>query len=347
VVGKFSTGPVKHQLLFGLDLNRYENKVPSFVEYDAAPIDIFNPIYGQSPSSIEVFRTSNTTITNSLGLYLQDQMAITDQLKVLAGVRFDAFDQTSKDFSAGTESNKSDSAFSPRFGIVYQPIPAVSLYASYVTSFTPADGVFLFGGSLATDFKPERGRQFEIGVKADLSDRVSATLALYDLTRSNVVVFDEDFEAFQTGKQRSQGIELNFTGKILPGWNFIAGYTYTDARITEDEDDLLRGNQLPNAPKHSFNLWTTYEIQKGTLKGLGFGLGLFYVGDRAGDLANTYELPSYLRTDAAIFYKRDRFRVGLNFKNLFDIDYFETGSSSTRVNYGEPFTVQGSISWEF
>jgi iron complex outermembrane recepter protein len=346
-VGKFSTGSIRHQLLFGLDLNSYENKVPSYVEFDAAPIDIFNPIYGQPPNPVEAFRSSNTTITNSLGLYLQDQITITDQLKVLAGLRFDAFDQTSKDFSTETESNKSDGAFSPRFGIIYQPISIISLYASYISSFTPADGVFLFGGSLATDFEPERGRQFEIGVKADLSDRVSATLALYDLTRTNVVVFNEDFEAFQTGKQRSQGVELNFTGEILPGWNFIAGYAYTDARITEDESDLLEGNQLPNTPKHAFNIWTTYEIQKGNLKGLGFGLGLSYVGDRPGALENNYELPGYFRTDAAFFYKRDQLRVGLNFKNLFDIEYFENGSSATRVNYGQPLTVQGTVSWNF
>jgi iron complex outermembrane recepter protein len=346
IVGKFSTGSLKHQLLVGVDFNSYENKVPSFIQFDAAPIDIFNPIYRQTVGAI-TFSGSNTTITNSLGIYLQDKVDITDQIKVLAGIRFDAFYQTSKDFFAGTESDKSDSSFSPRFGIVYQPIPAVSLYASYISSFTPADGVFLFGGSLATDFKPERGRQFEMGVKADFSDRASATLAFYDLTRTNVVVQDELFVSRQTGKQRSQGIELNFTGEVSPGWNFIAGYAYTDARVTEDENNLLRDNQLPNTPNHAFNLWTTYEIQKGTLKGLGFGLGLFYAGYRLGALENNYDLPSYLRTDAAIFYKRDKFRVGLNFKNLFDIEYFENGSSATRVNYGQPFTVQGSISWEF
>lgn len=136
------------------------------------------------------------------------------------------------------------------------------------------------------------------------------------------------------------------TGQILPGWNIIAGYAYTDARITEDNTFEV-GNQLPNTPYHSFNLWTTYEIQQGDLQGLGFGLGLFFVGDRAGDLENNYDVPSYLRTDAAIFYNRDRFRVALNFRNLFDIEYFEYAVNSTRVNYGQPFTIQGTVSWEF
>jgi iron complex outermembrane recepter protein len=347
VVGKFTTGSIQHQLLFGVDLNSFENKVPSFRDATAATIDIFNPIYGQ-PRGVLGDEFRNTTITKSLGIYLQDQISLTDNLKVVLGGRFEAFDQKSEDFSANTESNKSDSAFSPRFGIVYQPIPAISLYASYIDSFTPASGVFLFGGSADNAFEPERGRQYEVGIKADFNDRLSATLAFYDLTRTNVLTEDPNNPGFQiqTGEQNSQGVELNLTGEILPGWNFIAGYAYTNARVTED-NTLKPGNLLPNVPKHAFNLWTTYEIQKGNLQGLGLGFGLFFAGDRAGDLDNTYDIPSYLRTDAAVFYKRDRFRVGLNFKNLFDLEYFENGSSATRVNYGQPFTVQGTISWQF
>lgn len=92
---------------------------------------------------------------------------------------------------------------------------------------------------------------------------------------------------------------------------------------------------------------TTYEIQQGEWQGLGFGLGLFFVGDRAGDAANTFEVPSYLTTDAAIFYERDNFRAALNFKNLFNVDYFENAFNRLRVHPGAPFTVQGTISWQF
>jgi iron complex outermembrane recepter protein len=194
--------------------------------------------------------------------------------------------------------------------------------------------------------EPERGNQYEIGVKADLSDRLSATLAFYDLTRTNVLVDTGENVQIQVGEQNSQGIELNLAGEILPGWNIYAGYGYTDARITEDII-LEVGNRLPNTADHSFNLWTTYEIQQGNLQGLGAGFGLFFVGDRAGDLDNTYDVPSYVRTDAAIFYNRDRFRVALNFKNLFDVNYFESALNSNRVYYGQPFTLQGTVSWQF
>ncbi|MCC5601445.1 TonB-dependent receptor [Nostoc sp. CHAB 5714] len=351
VVGKFSTGSIGHQLLFGVDLNRSISAVPRTAgDGDAASIDIFNPVYGQpnGGSGLFPFEASNEATTDSFGIYLQDQVALTESLKVLLGARFDGFKQVSEDFIANTESSQSDSALSPRIGIVYQPIPAISLYASYISSFTPARGTFLFGSNLDTLFEPERGRQFEVGVKADLNSRLSATLALYDLTRTNVLVTDPNDDDFQiqTGEQNSRGIELSLSGEILPGWNIIAGYAYTDARITKDTTFEV-GSRLQNAADHAFNVWTTYEIQKGDLQGLGFGLGLFFVGDRAGDLPNTYDIPSYLRTDASIFYNRDRFRIGLNFKNLFDVEYFELGYFGGRVDYGQPFTVQGTVSFQF
>ncbi|RUR75791.1 hypothetical protein PCC6912_46880 [Chlorogloeopsis fritschii PCC 6912] len=229
-------------------------------------------------------------------------------------------------------------------GIVYQPIQPISLYASYSRSFAPSIGRLIDG----EQFQPERGTQYEVGVKADINNRLSATLAFYDLTRSNVTTDDLSNPGFsiQTGEQNSRGIELNFGGEILPGWNVIAGYAYTDARITED-NTFEPGNRLYNVPKHSFNLWTSYELQEGDLRGLGFGLGFFYVGDRQGDLENSFTLPSYFRTDAAIFYNRGQFRASLNFRNLFDVDYFESAYDRLNVFPAEPFTVQGTLSWRF
>jgi iron complex outermembrane recepter protein len=344
LIGKFATGSIQHQLLFGFDLNRFDNFDPPITEFEVASIDIFNPQYGtprgiRLPSSFGIRQQ-----TNSLGIYLQDQVALQDNLKVLLGGRFDFIDRKYEDLVSNTESSGTDSAFSPRFGVVYQPIPAISLYTSYTSSFTPPGGSYFFG--VDSSFKPERGNQYEIGVKADVNDRLSATLALFDLTRTNVTTEDPNRPNFsiQVGEQNSRGVELNLTGEILPGWNIFAGYAYIDARITKD-NTLTPGNRLSNTANNSFNLWTSYEIQKGNLQGLGAGIGLFFVGDRA-NFDNTYDVPSYLRTDASIFYNKDRFRAALNFKNIFDVEYFES-SLGNRVYYGQPFTVQGTVSLQF
>ncbi len=175
-------------------------------------------------------------------------------------------------------------------------------------------------------------------------------IAYYDLVRDNVLTTDPNNPEFsiQTGQQRSRGIELNIAGQILPGWNIYAGYAYTDARITKD-NTYRPGNRLYITPENAVNLWTTYEFQRGGLKGFGVGLGLFYVGEREGDLENNFQLPDYFRTDAALFYKRGQLRAQLNFRNLFNIGYFETtqGDSLSKVIRGSPFTVQGTVSWQF
>jgi len=343
VVGNFSTGSIQHQLLLGIDLNRFDYYESEYEGRVGTPLDLFNPNYSSERFDV-LFTGDEDNLTDSLGVYIQDQVRLTDNLILLLGGRFDAFEQTRRDFLNDTEQSQSGDAFSPRVGIVYQPIPPISLYASYSRSFTPTIGRSITG----EQFAPGRGTQYEIGVKADINDNLSATLALYDLTRSNVLTADPDNPGFsvQTGEQNSRGVELNIAGEILPGWNIIAGYAYTDARVTKD-NAIEIGNRLNNVPEHSFSLWTSYELQEGDLQGLGFGLGLFFIGDRQGDLANTFSLPSYLRTDAAIFYKRGQFRAALNIRNLFNIEYFEAATSRLRVYPAEPFTIQGTLSWEF
>jgi iron complex outermembrane receptor protein len=343
VVGNFQTGSISHRLLFGFDFNR-DVYSASNEQFTLDPIDIFDPVYGRSRRQLIATFPEEPFITNSFGVYLQDQITLLPQLNLLMGGRFDVVSQEIES-ADGSESFQEDEAFSPRVGLVYQPSEDHSLYASYSRSFLQSVGT-TFDNSL---FRPERGTQYEIGIKSDwLDQRLSTTLAFYDITRSNVLTSDPDNPNFsiQTGEQRSRGVELIATGEILPGWNVVVGYAYTDAKITEDNSFEV-GNRLNNVPENAFSLWTTYEIQSGDLQGLGFGLGLFHVGDRQGNLENTFQVPSYTRTDAALFYNRDNFRVGINIENLFDIRYFEASESELRVFYGAPFTVRGTVSWRF
>lgn len=156
------------------------------------------------------------------------------------------------------------------------------------------------------------------------------------------------FASIATGEQHSRGVELDVTGKILPGWDIIAFYAYIDAEVTQD-NEIPVGNHLPGAAKHSAGLWTTYQIQSGDLQGLGFGFGVNYVGSRFGDLENTFEVGDYFLTNAAIYYRRDNWRVGLNLNNLFDVKYISSVTSSdvSLIIPGTPFSVIGSISVEF
>ncbi|KAM3115646.1 TonB-dependent siderophore receptor [Phormidesmis sp. 146-33] len=343
VVGSFRTGSIAHKLLFGFDFNR-DVYAASNRQFALAPIDIFNPVYGQPRGELLGEFPREPFITNAFGVYLQNQIDLLPNLKLLLGGRFDIVSQKIE-LASGSESSQQNEVFSPRVGLVYQPTNSLSLYASYSRSFLQSVGT-AFDRSL---FQPERGTQYEVGLKADWLDRrLSTTLAFYEITRSNVLTTDPANPNFsiQTGEQRSRGIELDIAGEILPGWKIAAAYAYTDAQITAD-NTIAVGNRLNNVPEHAVSLWTTYEIQTGSLKGLGVGLGIFYVGQRQGDLDNSFEVPSYTRTDASLFYRRDNYRIGLNIENLFDISYFETAESPLRVYYGAPFTIRGTVSWTF
>ena len=346
LLGKFNTGSVSHQLLVGVDYeNAFERYSESNIPTPLPLLDSQNPDYDVARPTDLVQGFEFEWPTESLGVYLQDQIEFSDQWKVLVGGRFDWISNQFESLVDDVDTPESnDSAFSPRIGIVYQPSDTVSLYGSYSRSFLQTTAF-----SPDEMFEPTRGTQYEVGVKTDfLDNRLSATLAAYHLTKTNVTTPDPNnpFFSVQTGEQRSQGIELDISGEILPGWNIIASYAYTDAEVTKDNSTPV-GNQLANIPFNQASLWTTYEIQEGDLAGLGFGLGLFYVGERQGDLANSFEVDDYLRTDAALYYRRDRLKAAINVRNLFDIDYASFSSSPVYIERGEPFTISASLNWEF
>jgi iron complex outermembrane receptor protein len=347
LLGKFKTGSISHQLLAGLDINYFEFDYRAFSATVPADLDIFNPNYDiPRPEYLPGF--SYTQFNKNYGIYLQNQITLIRNLKLLIGGRYDwtnnDLERQDNDFD---EPVINDGAFSPRVGLVYQPNDMLSFYASYSTSFKPSSGFSVNpdGGV----FEPTKGTQYELGVKADLLDRMlSATLAAYHIIKTNVITPDPNNPTFsiQTGEVRSQGIELDAAGQLLPGWKIILSYAYTDAEVTKDNVTPV-GNRLDNVPFNQASLWTTYEIQKGNLRGFGFGLGLFYVGERQVDLANSAELQSYLRTDAALYYRRDGFNAAINIRNLFDIDYGSYAFGGSFIQRGAPFTITGSIGWTF
>ncbi|MEH1827090.1 MAG: TonB-dependent siderophore receptor [Nostoc sp.] len=340
-IGKFNTFGLEHQLIVGIDWYQRIISPYGFTIRTFPSIDIYNPVYGRTPGNI-TSTLKRKLNNNQLGVYVQDQLALADNLKLVLGGRQDFAEQ--RDVINSRVSDQSDSAFSPRVGIVYQPIPPVSLYASYSSSFDQSLGIDVNGNT----FVPTRGTQYEVGVKSDfLNNKLSATLALYQLTQSNITTIDPNNTNFsiQVGEQRSRGVELFVTGELAPGWNIIGTYNYTDAHVTRDNVYKV-GNLLVNTPENSASLWTTYIIPKGNLKGFGGGLGLFYIGDRQGDLNNTFMLPSYVRTDAALYYRHNNFQAALNFQNLFDVLYYEGAYNINRVFRGEPFEVEATLKWQ-
>ncbi len=354
LVGKISTGSINHTLLTGFELGRESfSSQEGFV--GATSIDIFNPVYGTQAKIDVPPAFLFDTLLQSAGFYVQDHVELLENLKLLGGVRYDIFRQRQNTvgFGGAPVQTQEDMAFSPRVGLVYQPIRPVSLYANYTRSFVPQLGVTADGSA----FKPSRGTQYEVGVKTDLiPNRLFASLAFYRILRDNLTTPDPaTFGIFsiQTGEQKSRGIELDISGQITPGWNIIATYAYTDAEV-ETDNTFAPGNRLPNVARHAGSLWTTYQILEGALKGWGVGAGIFAAGERVGDLANTLELPGYVRADAALYYRkqnifnRTNLYAALNVRNLFDKEYFAaTDGFRGSILPGAPLTFLASLKLEY
>jgi iron complex outermembrane recepter protein len=348
LVSKFKTGPIKHTLLIGAELTKVSGWYYNNFTGTVSSIDLFNPNYNSVVVSTPR-RAAGEDYTNdvkTIGLYVQNQIDLTGQLKLMIGGRYDGFDFEQIHQSAPNRNVvQTGNGFSPRIGLVYQPSKTLALYANYARSFQPQLGRDLDQAI----FKPERATQYEIGVKADLiPDRLSATLAAYKINKTNVLTPDARNSNFsvQVGEQRSQGIELDIVGQIAPGLNVIASYAHTDATVGRD-NQFAKGNRLTNIPRNSASLWTNYTLQKGSLKGLGLGAGVFFVDSRLGDLANSFEVPSYARVDASIFYTKNKFKAGITIKNLFDTVYFVGAQNRTSIIPGAPLTLQGNISLQF
>ncbi|MDQ3773503.1 MAG: TonB-dependent siderophore receptor [Pseudomonadota bacterium] len=346
IIGHFRTGGVKHTLLLGADYYLDEFDGP-FVFTSFDPIDIFTPVYGAPRLSVPL--TPFTQSTEYYGVYFQDQIDLLDNLHLLGGGRYDWATTESQSDTNPTDRIE-DEAFSPRVGLVYQPLPWLALYGSYVESFGGANSARSRTGEA---FEPETGQQYEAGLKTEwLEGTLSATLAFYHLTKQNILTpdpVDPNNFSVQTGEARSQGIELDLAGQITPGWSIIASYAYTDTEITQDTGGR-EGFRLHDVPEYSGSLWMRYRFLGGPWKGLSLGAGVFAASERT-DSDNSFEVPGYARVDLSAAYT---WKLGptwltarLNVENLLDKEYFKNVVSSSEIHPGAPRTFLGSLQIEY
>lgn len=244
--GQFDLGATRHQAIIGLDLNRNVDGY-DFLFQSLAAIDFFAPVYGAQPDAgFPLF--GNEVTRDDVGVYVQDLVSVRDNVKLLFGARYDSIRYENYDRLAQSVARvATDTAVTPQAGLVYQPTASSSLYASYSTSFLPvtsgrtADGSFL---------DPEEGEQVEVGAKQDLlGGKAGVTVAAFWITKQNVSTPDPVAPTFrvQTGEQKSRGVEVEFTGRVLPGWDVIASGAYLDAYVSRDNTFPV-GSLLPGAP---------------------------------------------------------------------------------------------------
>ncbi|HEX5168888.1 MAG TPA: TonB-dependent receptor [Cyclobacteriaceae bacterium] len=338
LVGKFETGSLKHQVLIGAEYDHYGSTSLSYT-YSNPDIDNKNvydtiniydlSLYTQRTDipSIALTRKTKNPV-DRVGIYAQDMVSIVEKLKVLAGVRYsyiksssDVTDLTSQNFSSASYD---DDPITSRFGIVYQPTKAVSLFSSYSNSFTLNTNLDINGNVLPPSFI----NQVEAGLKSELlRGFLSANVTAYQIVNDNLSqpVLGENNVYELAGEVTSKGVELDVMSRVIHGMSFIAGYSYNDTRYTKSTQYIV-GSKLRYNPAHTANASMFYHFANTSLRNLSVGFTTYYVGERmAGrstqvtvpdDTRKLIPLPDYFLFDVTAGYMLQNVSIRVKVSNL-------------------------------
>lgn len=349
---KFASGQVAHTVIGGLDYKTSKDKQylgrAGGSQYD---LDWRSPTYGVSVDESAFSPATNEQQNlDQAGVYVQDQLSWQNWELLVSG-RYDWAEVRTTDFTDASSTQQNDNKFTWRTGLLYAFDSGLSPYISYSTSFEPnlqtnrAPGV--------GPFDPSEGKQVEVGVKYQPDPNALITLALYDLTQSNVATYNSAAGWFEnSGKVRSKGVGAEAHATLFENLNLIASYTYTDAETVNTTVIGTEGKTPARIPTHMASAFTSYTLPDGALKSLTAGVGVRYIGTSYGDAKNTFKVPAVDLYDAMVSYELGELnsslkgaQVQFNVNNIADTRYVASCASDSACFYGIGRTVTATVSY--
>lgn len=347
LIWQTTLGSTAHTVLVGTEFGKQDTRNLRNDASAPGSVPIGNTV-SSAPQIFDRATQDNDVDVRVAAVYLQDQIELSKQFQVIAGVRVDSFDIEFDNRlpAVNRQFDRQDDLVSPRLGLIYKPAEPISVYASYSVSYLPSSGdQFSALTAEAAAFKPEEFENIEVGVKWDLNPRLAFTAAVYQLDRTNTrAPAPTGNTLVLTGAQRSEGVELGLSGAITDRWDIVAGVAFQNAEITRRTQQALQGREVALVPDQQFSLWNTYRV---TPKWR-FGLGVTYQSDVFTSFSNAVELESFTRVDGAVFFTvSDRFEAQLNVENLFDERYFGTAHNDNNITPGSPTAVRLGVTSRF
>lgn len=370
LIGEFSTGSIEHKVLLGgefirttSDQDRYNN-VWSINGDDQQFFDISNGFAlsngvlrngnGDVLDSGTFSQLSDDTAStlNVFSVFLQDEIALTERWDLILGARFDSFEIEVEDFDPDNDGirngsqtlSRTDSAVTPRLGLVFKPVDNLSLYGSYSESFLPRSGeqfADLGGGDDALD--PDTASNFEIGAKWDIVDNLSLVLSGFRIDQTSTNNDTLNPGSLVEIDSETYGVEAQLKGQITDNWFVSVGYSFLEGEQASQNPEL-DGNRLRELPQHSFSLWNRFQVSED----FSCGFGVIYQDESFVDDLSTITLPSYVRVDAFARYDiSENFGMQLNIENLFDRDYFPNSHNNDNITVAAPLTVRVGFTGRF
>ncbi|MCR6477121.1 TonB-dependent siderophore receptor [Variovorax sp. ZS18.2.2] len=335
---KFRTGEFEHTVLIGADFQRNET-TQARGNGTAGALDVYAPVYGNYTPPTVIARQPGV-LQKQAGIYVQDQVKYGRWVGLL-GLRHD---KATTDTEGRPAAAADDKANTKRAGLVYLADGGWAPYLSYAESFLPLGGVDLNN----TAFKPQRGKQWEAGVKWEpVGQRTSFMAAVYDLRDTNRKTTDpaNPLNSVQLGEVHVKGLELEYKGSIARDWDWIASYAYTDARVSRSNGSDL-GKRISGVPKHTASAWVTHRFSIGGVSGFSVGGGLRYLGPSYDGMDNN-RVPSVTLVDAMLAWDGGPWRIALNASNLTDKVQITTCIARGDCFYGQRRTLTATASYRF
>lgn len=340
----FQFGQTTHELLLGFDVMQ-EKRETLADRCNFASINPFQPHYNQGCITALSLNSHSITELQDMGLYARNRIALGDQWIINLSGRYDWAKSSSENVLKGTKTDpQDDQAFTGNASVMYLANQFVAPYISYATSFIP---------NIGTDkndalFEPEKGKQYEIGMKFQSADQqIQGALSWFDLRRQNVLVNDPTDINYQIteGEQTTQGIEAEVNAALSDRWTSSVAYAYTyDSKTTKSTELTAIGERLENTPEHTYSLMTRYRPQ-GVL---GWYVGAGITGASATELAGlNVELPAYTIYNADAGYDTEHWGAQLSIRNLFDKNYYSGVIDNRVVAFGNPRQVNFAVKFKY
>jgi iron complex outermembrane receptor protein len=365
--GKFTTGPVTHKILTGVDLASKDYMADWGQSHDldtaANPFNVYNPNYGTpsngfpafdhtTPLSVRAKAAGGLMNTDYAAGYIQDELGFFEnKLRLTLAARYTWISNA----SWGGEPI-ADSHITPRVGLSYSITEGLAVYGLYDQAFIPQSGIIKNGDKV----RPLTGSNTELGIKKDWFDGSwSTTLSAYRILKQNELTSDPTNIPGQQysvvlGEKRAEGVEFDVRGKIFDGLNLIANYAYTESIVLNSNvSSIVVGSVVPGYAKHTANAWLNYTLQNGKLKGFGASIGGTFLDGRQTDTwsEGLEKLPSYFKLDGGLSYDTKKFKITANVFNILD-KYLYSGSyyewlSAYYWQTEQPINVRVGVTYKF
>ncbi|WP_448501652.1 TonB-dependent siderophore receptor [Sphingomonas sp.] len=349
---RFNTGSrVEHVLIAGVDHSW--NRIRAAAGTDASTtIDLYAPVYGNLVEP--VLGTPAISVQKQTGVYAQDQIRFADRVSVVLGVRHDEASSRT-----GAAAAQESGATTFRAGVIGEVGAGISPFVSYTESFLPVAG---FNQETGESYRPQRGEQFEAGLKWQPDPATLVTLTGYRIRNTNRLVSDpaNPLVQIQTGEAQVDGVELEAVRRLPGDYDVILSYSYNDARVTQSSNAPQVGLQLENVPQHNASVWATKTVALRNDVSLRFGAGVRYVGEQfsyridrtsttplAFSITNIVRTPDVTLVDALVTANWRNWELSVNANNLLGKNFYAACLARGDCFLGAQRNVFGTLTYRF